>query len=88
MSKPTIILVHGAWHSPTHFGPLSKALKAHGYQVRTPELPSVIEKGTKPPDDVRADAIAVRAAVQEVLDSGSNALIVPHSYGGKHHQVC
>ncbi|OAL38176.1 hypothetical protein AYO20_02628 [Fonsecaea nubica] len=55
-SKPTIILVHGAWHSPEHFRPLEQALNspppsssssgganggANGYRTISPWLPSM-----------------------------------------------
>lgn len=82
MSKPTIVAVHGAWHSPEYLEPLTKVLESHGYSVRAVALPSVIDEGTTPPEDPRDDVVAVRKVIEEVLEGGSNVLVVPHSYGG------
>jgi pimeloyl-ACP methyl ester carboxylesterase len=81
MTKPTIVAVHGAWHSPEGWQPLTKVLQSHGYVVRAVALPSVVDEGTEPPQDPRDDIVAVRKVVEEVLDGGSNVLVVPHSYG-------
>jgi pimeloyl-ACP methyl ester carboxylesterase len=81
MSRPAIVLIPGAWHTPEYWGPVAKILEDAGYGTRTVTLPSV-KDGDVPPDDLRADIIAIRQVVQEVLDGGSNAVVVPHSYGG------
>lgn len=82
MTKPTLVAVHGAWHSPAYLEPLSKVLQSHGYTVRAVSLPSVVDEGTTPPEDHRCDVPAVRKAVEEVLEGGSDVLVVCHSYGG------
>ena len=40
MAKPYIILVHGAYHQPTHWDLLVKLLQAAGHPTSTPKLPS------------------------------------------------
>jgi len=39
-SAPTILFVHGAWHSPVHFGPIRKKLESDGYPTVCPQQPS------------------------------------------------
>lgn len=82
MSKPTIIFVHGAWHTPEHFEPLKQVLKSHGYTSRVAALPSTTIDGAPPPADIRCDVVAVKDVIEDVLSHGANALVVPHSYGG------
>lgn len=82
MSKPTIVFVHGAWHHPDYFEPLSKVLQNHGYETRSVALPSVVEAGVEPLDGPQDDMNAARKVIQGTLDAGSNVLVVPHSYGG------
>src|SRR5690242_14165031 len=81
MTKPTIVAVHGAWHSPECWQPLTEILQTHGYSVRAVALPSVVDEGAQPPSDPRDDIAAVREAILAVLE-GSDVLVVPHSYGG------
>ncbi|ETN45237.1 uncharacterized protein HMPREF1541_10114 [Cyphellophora europaea CBS 101466] len=82
MSKPTIVTVHGAWHSPAHFEPLARILRQHGYTVVSVSLPSVVDRGTTPLEDPRDDIRAVRDVVVQILDAGDDVVLVPHSYGG------
>ncbi|KAL3436394.1 alpha/beta-hydrolase [Aspergillus tetrazonus] len=39
---PTIVLVHGAWHTPYYYRPYITALQKHGFVVHCPRLPSSI----------------------------------------------
>lgn len=70
---PTVVLVHGAWHAPWHWNPLSERLRADGRAVTTVDLPSCSSGG-----DLHDDAAAIRA----VLDQHEDVLLVAHSYGG------
>lgn len=85
MSKPTFVLVHGAWHDPGHWGPLAKVLNSHGYKTITPKLPSVIDPDVADVKIIQSqdpDISAVRMAILHELNHGSNVIVVPHSYGG------
>lgn len=85
MGKPTFVLVHGAWHTPGHWGPLAEVLNSHGYKTVTPTLPSVVdpdEAGVVIADSQDPDINAIRTAIITELDNGSNVIVVPHSYGG------
>ncbi|KIW63240.1 hypothetical protein PV04_10103 [Phialophora macrospora] len=83
-SKPTIIIVHGAWHRPIHFQQLSEALTSHGYKVVAPALPSVDKAPEELTPDSEADIAAVRSAILAELDGDNprDVILVPHSYGG------
>lgn len=81
MSKPTLILVHGSWHRPEHFGPLTKALEGHGYKCVPVTLPST-QSPDMPPAKMSDDTEAIRNTVIQELDQGNNVVVVAHSYGG------
>jgi pimeloyl-ACP methyl ester carboxylesterase len=73
---PTLVLVHGAWHTPWCWQPLVAELP--DVDVVTVALPS---SGTDPQSlgDLTADADAVRSALAEVEGP---VVLVGHSYGG------
>ncbi|HEX3814430.1 MAG TPA: alpha/beta hydrolase [Mycobacteriales bacterium] len=69
-SKPTIVLVHGAWADPTSWNDVVPRLRHDAYRTVTPALGLV---------SVAADVAKVRA----VLDSiHGPKILVGHSYGG------
>ena len=80
--KPTFVLVHGAWHRPVHGEKLVAALDRHGYKSLALALPSSVEPGAPILEDSQPDIDVIRKAIIDVLDSGSNAIVVMHSYGG------
>ncbi|KAK4888852.1 hypothetical protein LTR27_012313 [Elasticomyces elasticus] len=81
MAQPTLVLVHGSWHSPEHFELLVPALSYHGYKTLTASLPST-QSMDLPPRDLSDDTAAVRDAVLTELDQGNDVVVVAHSYGG------
>jgi pimeloyl-ACP methyl ester carboxylesterase len=77
-TRPTIVLVHGAWHGAWCWERLIPQLKSRQCAVRTVQLPSV---GAGPNITVGLDRDA--AAVQAVIDEvGGPVLLCGHSYGG------
>jgi pimeloyl-ACP methyl ester carboxylesterase len=69
-SRPTIVLVHGAFADASGFAGISKELTASGYDV------------VVPPNPLRSlafDAAAISAVVQAI---DGPVLLVGHSYGG------
>jgi alpha-beta hydrolase superfamily lysophospholipase len=38
--KPTLFIVHGGWHVPESYERLISALRADGYEVHCPRLPT------------------------------------------------
>lgn len=49
-----MVLVHGLWHQPAHFDPLTSVLRRRGFTVHTPRL----HRGS-----LRADTRAVQSIV-------------------------
>ncbi|CAG8974879.1 hypothetical protein HYALB_00000494 [Hymenoscyphus albidus] len=79
-SLPTVILVHGAWHTPPNYQTYTDALKKQGFKVICPALPSCNNKS--PPEESFEDVALVRSAVQPIIEAGERVLMVMHSYGG------
>ncbi|KAG8974881.1 hypothetical protein FRB90_009700 [Tulasnella sp. 427] len=78
-AKPTIILVHGAWHTAEPFNPLISHLHASGYKTHTVSLPSV---GCSPPvEDIQPDIDEIRSKITRCIDLGEDVLLFMHSYG-------
>ncbi len=83
-SKPVIVLVPGAFHSPSCWNALADGLQKQGYTVLTPPLAVCGEAtdaarlvGTTALDDVRL----IHSNLLPFLDSGRESVIVGHSYG-------
>ncbi|PYH92043.1 alpha/beta-hydrolase [Aspergillus ellipticus CBS 707.79] len=80
-SKPTIVLVHGAWHTPPNYSRFISALQSRGFTVHCPHLPSC--SNTRPPTATYTDDVAVvRTLVQDLSQKGDRILMIMHSYGG------
>ncbi|OAL55607.1 alpha/beta-hydrolase [Pyrenochaeta sp. DS3sAY3a] len=81
MSKPHIVLVPGAWHSPDAFGAVNTQLEAHGFTIHARQLPAVGNKN--PPPDLSEDIAVVQALVDEAIGpDGNDVIVIPHSWGG------
>jgi pimeloyl-ACP methyl ester carboxylesterase len=78
-TKPTIVLVHGAWHGSWCWKFQTPTLEALGYAVETVDMPCTSSvAGTTQFDD----AARVRSVVESLLTAGKRVAIVAHSYGG------
>ena len=77
--KPTILLVHGAWHGSWCWAHLTPELESAGYAVATVDLPCT--SGT-PGTTQFDDAAAVRAALEPLLAAGRRVVVAAHSYAG------
>ncbi len=85
MPTPTIIIIPGAWHTPTHYTKLITALTAQIQNVTAfaISLPSLNSRPPLPlPKSWKEDADAVRAAIIGELDAGRDVIALAHSYGG------
>ncbi|MFG2138850.1 alpha/beta fold hydrolase [Streptomyces sp. NPDC048650] len=80
-ARPTLLLVHGAWHGSWCWANLQAELIARGRASRTVDLPSALR--TPPPPGplpgLHDDAEAVRTAIGAI---GGPVAVVAHSYGG------
>ena len=74
MSRPTVILVHGAWVGPWEFEPLLGLLADRGIDVDAVTLPS-----TGSTLGLAADVDVVVAAIERATGP---VILVGHSYGG------
>ena len=81
-SKPTVVLVPGAWHSPIHYSLVTGLLSLGGYPIVSERLPSV--NSTTPKSiSVTTDANFIRnQLIVPLLNQGKDVLLIAHSYGG------
>ena len=80
MAKPTILFVHGSWHTPAHFQIVQNVFEQAGYETRCPRQPSV---GNLPPLGLMDDAKCIADELaQLVQNQEKDVIIVAHSYGG------
>ncbi len=82
LSKPTVVLLLGACHTPHHFVDLIAYLLQAGYPVSCTQLASV-----DPPDPhachMSKDIMAVQQQIlQPLIDKGRDILLVAHSIAG------
>jgi pimeloyl-ACP methyl ester carboxylesterase len=68
--RPTIVLVHGAWASPSGWDEVVAGLQKDGYATATPELDEATLSG---------DVATVRATLDAIP---GDKILVAHSYGG------
>ncbi|KAE8363807.1 Alpha/beta hydrolase fold-1 [Aspergillus caelatus] len=81
-SKPTLLLISGAWHTPKSYSKFTDALKNNGYEVHVPRLPSM--NGAKPPNaDLTTDTDLIRGYVESLASAGRTIVVIMHSYGGQ-----
>ena len=80
-SRPSLVLVHGSWHSPKHYEPLVKVLEKQNFKCVPVSLPST-QSEDKSPATLSDDSSVVRKAVVGELDAGNNVVVIAHSYGG------
>ncbi|KAF2096499.1 alpha/beta-hydrolase [Rhizodiscina lignyota] len=80
-SKPTLILVHGAWHGPDcwnlHVTPL---LESRGYKTLVPTLPFCHTES--PQSSIKPDIDLVANLIESEVSKGRDVLVVNHSLGG------
>lgn len=80
-TKPTIVIVPGAWQLTSAFAPFADLLRSSGYETEVVAMPSV--GGTQLPlTGLPEDIAAVRAVVQPLVDAGRELVLLTHSAGG------
>jgi pimeloyl-ACP methyl ester carboxylesterase len=70
-SKPTIVLVHGAWADASSFAPVTKRLQSDGYTVVS---------APNPLRGLSTDAASLKAFLEQATTGP--VVLVGHSYGG------
>jgi pimeloyl-ACP methyl ester carboxylesterase len=76
LPKPTILLVHGAWHRPAVFDKFRAELDKLGYPSQAVKLPT---SGPDPRGGMQDDADVVQAAIAAI---DGPTVVLAHSYGG------
>lgn len=82
MSKPTIVLVPGAWHSPIHYSALIELLEKECYDVVAEKLPSVGSNKPREQSVAKDAAYIENNLLKPLVNSGKDILLLMHSYGG------
>ncbi|KAF2826260.1 alpha/beta-hydrolase [Ophiobolus disseminans] len=80
MSKPHIVVVPGAWHDPSSMASVTSKLESVGYTIYARKMPGV--GASTPPKDLSEDVAALRAMVDKALATGSDVVVICHSWGG------
>ncbi|KAI1456549.1 alpha/beta-hydrolase [Annulohypoxylon moriforme] len=80
--KPTILLIHGAWHLPLHYSSLIDPLRSSGYTVLAPYLVTTGYDDSID-DKTHVDSTKqIREYLRPLLDQGRKIVVVAHSAGG------
>lgn len=86
MTKPTIVCVPGAWHTPEIYDTVLHIVEQHGYPTLRLPLPSVNPSQTSPPLSLPSfdeDVKAIRDCLTKlIVDEEKDAILVTHSYTG------
>lgn len=77
--KPTILLVHDAFHTSTHFESLANELRQANCEVAIAQLPS--SSSSYQPSVFEADVHAVFEAGRTDIEASRNVILVMHGYG-------
>ncbi|KAI9710235.1 MAG: hypothetical protein M1820_002728 [Bogoriella megaspora] len=86
-TDPAIVVVHGAWHTPSHYHSLLFNLNSAGYRhVYCPRLPScsLSDAPSNPLPTAGDDAKVVHTVVHQLRteDANRHIILILHSYGG------
>jgi pimeloyl-ACP methyl ester carboxylesterase len=79
--KPTILIIHGAWHTPAHYEGLKTHLESLGYPVELPALPTC-NNDIPPTITINDDIALARSIAKSLVSSGKRVVCLMHSYGG------
>lgn len=80
-SKPTILIIHGAWHHPAYFQRFTIALQKEGYHTCCPLLPTC-NNAVPPNMSFEDDVKLIRETAISIADEGKEVIALMHSYGG------
>lgn len=82
LSKPTVVIVPGAFHSPSHYDELISELHQAAYSTLCLALPSLNPQNPHA-SDVAGDSAFIRdQMLLPLIEAGKDILLVMHSYGG------
>jgi len=76
--RPTIILVHDAWHTPAHLHALAEEIRTAEYRVLVPELLS--SNSSYQADSFEGDVRSVVECARPEIERGLDVIVVCHGY--------
>jgi pimeloyl-ACP methyl ester carboxylesterase len=79
--KPTIVFVHGAWHTNEPFEEVQGILGKAGYGIKHVQLASSTPNGPYV-QDIDDDVEIIQNTLNDVVETESDIVLVMHSYGG------
>jgi pimeloyl-ACP methyl ester carboxylesterase len=79
-TKPTVLFVHGNWHSPAHFAPICDLFNKAGYPTSCPRLASCDANPSVGPYEDAASLLPELVKLVEAQER--DVIVVAHSYGG------
>ncbi|KAJ5587141.1 uncharacterized protein N7459_002906 [Penicillium hispanicum] len=78
--QPTLVFVHGAWHSPECWDRVVPILQQRGYRCLTPQVEFC---GTAEPVNSLAGSVnQIQSLIAQETAAGKNVVVVNHSFGG------
>ena len=82
--KPSVVIVHGAWHTPEHYQEVVGHLNRNGFDdVQCPRLPSATETLPLPATaNLEHDTIVIKNTIKLLVEAGRDVVVLMHSYGG------
>ncbi|MCJ1369215.1 hypothetical protein MMC20_000425 [Loxospora ochrophaea] len=80
-ANPAIVLVHGAWHVPSHYSDFIEQLQKAGFEVFCPLLPTC-DEAKRLTANLSTDAESIRSQIMSLVDSSREVVMLLHSYGG------
>ncbi|KAJ4358663.1 uncharacterized protein N0V89_003247 [Didymosphaeria variabile] len=80
MAKPTVLFMHGSWHTPAHFAPVRAVFENAGYPTSCPRQPSTRGLATV---GLAEDAERITSELVTLIEGEEkDVIVVAHSYGG------
>ena len=78
-TSPTFVLVPGNFLPPSYYDATVKLLDSRGFPTRQVKIPSTGSPNLLTSNE--PDVVAIRNVLQDLADSGTDIVIVAHSYG-------
>ena len=78
--SPTLILCHGAWHTPEAWDPVKAAFEAKGYRCLAPKM--LYNYGETPIQSMTPVVTALQEVIAAETSSGHDVVLVNHSLAG------
>jgi pimeloyl-ACP methyl ester carboxylesterase len=77
---PTLIFIHGAWHSAECWLDVVSDVEKHGYRCLTPQLEFC---GTAEPVNSLASSVSqIQTLIAQETGNGNDVVLINHSFGG------